>query len=290
MKGIILAGGSGTRLYPLTLSVSKQLIPVYDKPMVYYPLSTLMLSGIRDILVISTPHDIPLFQKLLGDGSQWGISLSYAKQERPEGLPQAFVIGRSFIGSEQVALVLGDNIFFGQGLVEQLQGASQRRQGATIFSYWVKNPEHYGVIDMDDNGHALGVEEKPARPASNYAITGLYFFDNRVVDIAAALKPSSRGELEIVDVINAYLESDSLHVERMGRGMAWLDTGTHDALMEAATYIEAIEKRQGLKIACPEEVAWHLGYIDDSQLLRLAEPLMSSGYGEYLHSLLQQHP
>ena len=290
MKGIILAGGSGTRLYPLTLSVSKQLMPVYDKPMIYYPLSTLMLSGIKDILLISTPQDLPLFERMLGDGSQWGLSLSYAEQARPEGLPQAFVIGREFIGSEQVALILGDNIFFGQGLVEQLRSAAQRQTGATIFSYRVKDPERYGVVELDASGRALGVEEKPAKPASNYAITGLYYFDNQIVDIAAALKPSSRSELEIADVIKAYLKSGNLHVERLGRGMAWLDTGTHDALMEAATYIEVIEKRQGLKVACPEEIAWHMGYIDDSQLERLAEPLMNSGYGRYLHSLLKQHP
>ncbi len=288
MKGIILAGGAGTRLYPLTLAVSKQLMPVYDKPMVYYPLSTLMLAGIRDVLLISTPRDLPLFRKLLGDGRQWGIEISYAEQARPEGLPQAFSIGRDFIGTEPVALILGDNIFFGQGLVEKLQLAAARHAGATIFSYWVRSPERYGVVEFDRHGRPVSIAEKPAEPRSNYAITGLYFFDNDVMGIAASLSPSRRGETEITDVIRAYLDSGTLHVERLGRGMAWLDTGTYDSLQAAANYIQVIEQRQGLKIACPEEVAWTMGFIDDEQITRLAAPLMQSGYGEYLLSLLSQ--
>jgi len=288
MKGIILAGGAGTRLYPLTLSVSKQLMPVYDKPMIYYPLSTLMLAGIRDILVISTPQDLPLFRKLLGDGAQWGTSLSYAEQVRPEGLPQAFAIGRSFIGADPVALILGDNIFFGHGLVEKLQLAAGRKHGATVFSYRVNDPERYGVVEFDQDGAATAVVEKPRQPSSNYAITGLYFFDNEVIDIPETLSASARGEMEITDVIRAYLDKGTLNIERLGRGMAWLDTGTCESLQAAASYIQVIEKRQGLKIACPEEVAWTMRFIDSEQLLRLARPLIHSGYGEYLLSLLRQ--
>jgi len=277
MKGIILAGGAGTRLYPLTLAVSKQLMPVYDKPMVYYPLSTLMLAGIRDVLLISTPHDLPLFRQLLGDGVQWGIRSSYAEQPVPEGLPQAFSIGRDFIGGDSVALILGDNIFFGQGLVEALRCAAGRRAGATIFSYRVRDPGRYGVVGFDRDGRPVSVEEKPPRPESSYAITGLYFFDNDVVDIAASLSPSIRGETEITDVIRTYLDRGTLYVERLGRGMAWLDTGTWDSLQAAANYIQVVEKRQGLKVACPEEVAWTMGFIDEEQIRRLAAPLMASG-------------
>ncbi len=288
MRGMILAGGEGSRLYPLTLALSKQLMPVYDKPMIYYPLSTLMLAGIRDILLISTPHDLPLFRKLLGDGTQWGIRLSYAEQTRPEGLPQAFEIGRHFIGDDPVALILGDNIFFGQGLVEKLQDAAARKSGATIFSYWVRDPERYGVVEFDADDRPVNIVEKPGHPRSNYAITGLYFFDHGVVDIAAGLSPSPRGETEITDAIRPYLDRGALHVERLGRGMAWLDTGTWDSLQAAANYIQVIEKRQGLKIACPEEVAWTMGFIDDTRLAQLARPLMRSGYGAYLLSLLGQ--
>ena len=286
MKGIVLAGGSGTRLYPVTQVVSKQLLPVYDKPMVYYPLSTLMLAGIRDILVISTPQDTPRFEALLGDGRRWGLRLSYAVQPKPAGIAQAFLVGREFIGTDRVALVLGDNIFHGDALHQLLQRAAARERGATVFAYAVKNPERYGVIEFDARGKAVGIEEKPARPKSRYAVTGLYFFDHAVVDIAAGLKPSARGELEITDVNRAYLERGELEVLPMGRGMAWLDTGTHEALMEASHFIETIERRQGLKIACPEEIAYRMKFIDAAQLEALAKPLEASGYGEYLRRVL----
>ena len=286
MKGIVLAGGSGTRLYPMTQVVSKQLLPVYDKPMVYYPLSTLMQAGIRDILVISTPQDTPRFEALLGDGKRWGLRLHYAVQPRPEGIAQAFIVGREFIGKERVALVLGDNIFYGEALPQLLQRAAARERGATVFAYAVKDPERYGVIEFDGAGKAIGIEEKPARPKSRYAVTGMYFYDNRVVDIAAKLKPSARGELEITDVNRAYLERGELEVAPMGRGMAWLDTGTHEALLEAAHFIETIERRQGLKIACPEEIAYRMKFIDAAQLEALARPLEKSGYGEYLRRVL----
>jgi len=285
MKGIILAGGAGTRLHPVTLVFSKQLLPVYDKPMIYYPLSTLMLAGIRDILIITTPSDQPLFQALLRDGSQFGLSLSYAAQERPRGLADAFIVGRDFIGVDKVALILGDNIFYGHGLPELMAKAAARAKGATIFGYVVSDPERYGVLEMDAAGKVLSIEEKPKQPKSNYAVTGLYFYDNQVVEIAAAIRPSGRGELEITDVNRAYLERGALHVELMGRGYAWLDTGTHASLIEAAQYVQIIEQRQGLRIACPEEIAFRLGFISAAQLLAVAEALNKSGYGRYLRAI-----
>jgi glucose-1-phosphate thymidylyltransferase len=288
MKGILLAGGSGTRLYPATHVVSKQLLPVYDKPMVYYPLSTLMLAGIRDILVISTPQDTPRFEQLLGDGRQWGLTLRYAVQERPAGIAQAFLIGRDFIGRDQVALILGDNIFFGHDLEPLLKHGAERQRGATVYAYPVNDPGRYGVVEFDANGRALSIEEKPKHPKSRYAVTGLYFYDARVAEIAAKLKPSARGELEITDVNRAYLERGELEVVPMKRGMAWLDTGTHEALLEAAHFIETIERRQGLKIACPEEVAYRTGFIDAAQLETLAKKLEKSSYGEYLMRVLTE--
>jgi glucose-1-phosphate thymidylyltransferase len=287
MKGIILAGGSGTRLYPITRVVSKQLLPVYDKPMVYYPLSVLMLTGIREILVISTPHDLPLFRQLLGDGSQWGLSFDYSEQPRPEGIAQAFIIGRDFVGNDRVCLILGDNIFYGHGLPDKLRNAVSRKVGATIFGYWVKKPERYGVVTFNSEGQAVEIVEKPKAPKSNWAVTGLYFYDNRVLDIAAGLKPSARGELEITDVNQAYLSLEALRVEKLGRGIAWLDTGSHETLMQAANFIETIEERQGLKVACVEEIAYRMGYIDANQLEKLARPLMKNGYGQYLMDILK---
>ncbi|MBU0965190.1 MAG: glucose-1-phosphate thymidylyltransferase RfbA [Proteobacteria bacterium] len=288
MKGIILAGGSGTRLYPITQVVSKQLLPVYDKPMIYYPLSVLMLAGIRDILIISTPKDLPLFRELLGDGSQWGLSFSYVEQPRPEGLAQAFILGRDFIASDNVCMILGDNLFYGHGLPEKLHRAAARTQGATIFGYQVSDPQRYGVIAFGKEGKVMDIEEKPTVPKSNYAVTGLYFYDNRIADIAAQIKPSPRGELEITDVNRTYLEMGELHVEKLGRGIAWLDTGTHDSLLQSSRFIEVIEKRQGLKVACIEEIAYLMKYIDNSQLEKLALPLMKNNYGQYLMKLLQE--
>ncbi len=286
-KGIILAGGSGTRLYPITSVVSKQLLPVYNKPMIYYPLSVLMLAEIREILVISTPQDLPRFKELLQDGSQWGLRFSYVEQPRPEGLAQAFILGRDFVGSDPACLILGDNIFYAHGLPEKLKRAVEREKGATVFGYWVKDPERYGVVEFDKQGTAVNIEEKPDRPRSNYAVTGLYFCDNRVLDIATGLKPSARGELEIVDVLRAYLEMGDLHVEKLGRGIAWLDTGTHESLMQASDFIRVIEERQSLMIACVEEIAYRMGYIDEKQLEALAKPLAKNGYGQYLVKVLE---
>jgi glucose-1-phosphate thymidylyltransferase len=289
-KGIILAGGSGTRLYPITQAISKQLLPVYDKPMIYYPLSVLMLAGVREILMINTPHEQALFQRLLGDGSQWGIGIRYAVQPSPDGLAQAFLIGRDFVGNDPSCLVLGDNIFYGVGLTERLKRAAAREHGATIFGYWVKDPQRYGVAEFDADGRVVGIEEKPAQPKSQYAVTGLYFYDQRVCDYAADLEPSSRGELEITDLNRCYLEDGSLHLEQLGRGYAWLDTGTHESMMEAGNYIQTIENRQGLKVCCPEEIAYLNGWIDAEQVMRLAAPLIKTGYGQYLTQLVSQGP
>jgi glucose-1-phosphate thymidylyltransferase len=286
-RGIVLAGGSGTRLYPITQCISKQLLPVYDKPMIYYPLSVLMLAGIREVLIINTPHEQELFKRLLGDGSQWGMRIDYAVQPSPDGLAQAYLIGREFVAGQPSCLVLGDNIFYGQGLTSLLQGASARASGATVFGYWVRDPERYGVAEFDTTGKVIGLEEKPAKPRSHYAVTGLYFYDGRAPEFAASLKPSARGELEITDLNRCYLEDGSLQLERLGRGYAWLDTGTHESLVEASAFIETIEKRQGLRICCPEEIAYFNRWIDDAQLRELARPLAKNGYGQYLLGLIE---
>ncbi|MBJ7574843.1 glucose-1-phosphate thymidylyltransferase RfbA [Luteimonas sp. MC1828] len=287
-RGIILAGGSGTRLYPITQAISKQLLPVYDKPMIYYPLSALMLAGIREVLIINTPHEQALFQQLLGDGSQWGMDIHYAVQPSPDGLAQAYLIGRDFVGSKPSCLVLGDNIFHGHGFTDVLKRADARQHGATVFGYWVSDPERYGVADFDADGKVVGLEEKPAKPRSNYAVTGLYFYDGRASDFAASLTPSARGELEITDLNRCYLDEGALHMEQLGRGYAWLDTGTHQSLIEASNFIETVEARQGLRVCCPEEISWSNGWIDDADLERLAAPLAKNGYGQYLLSLAKR--